>query len=95
MTLQTELNRLDAIINSDDSTDEQRDTATEAWERLLDQATSNAWNRIRARSAQYDALIGRLSKIVDNIEANSIGSAMDDLNGLLNDVQTAANPQGA
>ncbi len=94
MTFQEELDRLDNIINADGFTDEQREAATIVWNRLLDQQIRSAWYRIEARSGEYAALVARLTAVVDGLVANPASVSIDTVNGILTDVQAAADAAG-
>lgn len=90
MSLQDELDRLDEISNSG-ATAEQRQKAADAFEKLIDGAIADAWTEIENRTAEYGVLLARLTQIVDDISANRLTSAIDDINGVLTDIQNAAN----
>ena len=55
----------------------------------------SAWTRIEERGAEYMALVARLTAVVDGIVANPMSTAIDTVNGILTDVQAAANAAGA
>lgn len=89
MSVQDELDRLDALGTDLSVSDAQRQAARAAWDKLNDDLILVAWADIEARGAQFDALIARLSAVVDDIAANRLTTAIDDINGVLNDVQAA------
>ena len=90
MGYQEELARLQNIIVSDDSTDEQRDAARDAKEKLFSASIQEVFERFEARTEEYKALIGRLKRIVDNIAANKLTGVIESIDGVLNDVTEAA-----
>ena len=90
MGYQEELTRLQNIIVSDDSTDEQRDAARDAKEKLFSASIQEVFERFEARTEEYKALIGRLKKIVDNITANELTGVIESIDGVLKDVTEAA-----
>ena len=90
MGYQEELARLQNIIVSDDSTDEQRDAARDAKEKLFSASIQEVFERFEARTEEYKALIGRLKKIVDNITANELTGVIESIDGVLKDVTEAA-----
>ena len=85
-----EYERLDRIITADESTEEQRDAAREAIDKLIDQEIAKHFESIRARTAEYAELTRQLATIVDSIQANQLTGAIDRLDGLLTTVAEAA-----
>ena len=90
MSIDSELERLKALSRDENVTVEQRRTARKARDALLDDAILAAWGEIEACGAELDSLVARLSAIVDNISANQLTTAIDDISGVLADVKTAA-----
>lgn len=91
MSLQNELDRLEALGINPTVSSEQRRKARDAWTKINDDLILAAWDRIEARTAEYDALVSRLAAVVDNISANRLTTAMDDVTAVLNSVKDAAN----
>lgn len=87
MGYQEELNRLQKIITSDDSTEAQRRTARKAKKALIDGAIGDAFIRFEDRAAEYENLVDRLKSIVDRISVNQLTSVMEDLNTLIKETQ--------
>jgi len=87
---QEELTRLQRIIVSDDSTDEQRDAARDAKEKLFSASIQEVFERFEARTEEYNALIAQLKNIVDNIAANKLTDVIESIDGVLTDITEAA-----
>lgn len=90
MGYQEELTRLQKIIVSDDSTGEQREAARDVKEKLFSSAIQKVFERFEARTVEYNALIGRLKNVVDNIAANELTDMIDSIDGILSDITEAA-----
>jgi|LGVF01.1.fsa_nt_gb ABC-type transporter Mla subunit MlaD len=93
MGYQEELTRLQEIIVSDDSTDEQREAARDAKEKLFSASIQKVFERFEARAEEYNALIGRLKNVVDNIAANDLTDVIDSIDGILSEITEAAGNQ--
>lgn len=83
MSYDTELKRLQKIITADNSTDEQRDTARIAKEKLIDNAIEDAFRRIENRTAKYNDFIEKLKAIVNDIKVNKLTTALADIDGVM------------
>ena len=93
MSYQEEVNRLQVIVTSKNSTEAQRKAAREARDKLIDNSIDRAFARFQQRTAEYNDLIGRLKNVVDDIAANQLTGAIETLNSVLSDVQKAAGEQ--
>jgi hypothetical protein len=89
MCYEEQLDELQSIITSDDSTDEQRRVARAAKKKLIDGSIGEAFARIKERTAAYRMLIDTLKGIVGRIKANQLTGAEEDLDSVIGDVQTA------
>ena len=94
MSVQDELDRLEALGRDLGVSSTQREKARDAWETINDDLILAAWARIEARSAEFEALVARLTTVVDDIAANRLTTAIDDVTAILSDVESAANPDG-
>ena len=94
MSLQNELDRLEALGRNPTVSSEQRQKARDAWDKINDDLILSAWQRIEARTAEYDALVSRLAAVVDNISADRLTTAIDDVTAVLDSVKDAANTGG-
>ena len=83
MSYDTEFKRLQKIITADDSTDDQRDTARVAKEKLIDNAIEDAFKRMENRTAKYNDLIEKLKAIVNDIKLNKLTTALADIDGVM------------
>lgn len=90
MSYQEELNRLQKVITSDNSTEEQRKVAREAKKKLIDDSIDEAFASFEERSNEYTILIGRLKDVVDRIKANQLTTAMEDFDAVIKDIKAAA-----
>lgn len=90
MSYQKELNRLQKVITSDNSTEKQRKAAREAKKKLIDNSIDEAFARFEERTDEYNTLIGRLKDVVDRIKANQLTTVMGDLDVVMKDIQAAA-----
>jgi hypothetical protein len=90
MSYQEELNRLQKVITSDDSEDEQREVARKAKKKLIDNSIDEAFASLEERASEYTILIGRLKDVVDRITANQLTTAMEDFDALTEDINVAA-----
>lgn len=90
MSYQEELNRLQKVITSDNSTEKQRKAAREAKKKVIDNSIDEAFARFEERTDKYNTLIGRLKDVVDRIEANQLTTVMGDLDVVMKDIQAAA-----
>ena len=90
MSYQEELNRLQEVITSDNSTEKQRKAAREAKKKLIDNSIDEAFARFEERTDEYNTLIGRLKDVVDRIKANQLTTVMGDLDVVMKDIQAAA-----
>ena len=87
-----ELTRIQNIIVSDDSTDEQREAARDVKEKMFSASIQEVFERFEVRTEEYNALIGRLKNVVDNIAANELTDVIDSIDGVLIDItETAGN----
>jgi ABC-type transporter Mla subunit MlaD len=93
MSYQDELNRLQIIITSDNSTEAQRDAARQAKDKLIDNSIDEAFASFEDRTEEFNALIGRLGKAVDDIAANQLTGVIETIDGVVSDVQKAASGQ--
>lgn len=87
MSVTTEIDRLESIMLDDDATSEQAAVARQAWQRLKDDEKIARWAQIEARGAELEALSGKLTTIVDAIQANQLTTVIDDLNALGDEVK--------
>lgn len=94
MSYQEELDRLQSIITSDNSTEAQRIAARQAKDKLIDNSIDEAFARFEARTEAFNALISRLGAVIDNIAANQLTGVIDTLDNVVSDVQKAAEGQG-
>jgi len=90
MSYEDELRRLQTIITADGSTTEQRNAAREARNKLIDNSIEEAFKRFQDRTAEFNALMGRLRGVIDKIAANQLSGIVDTLNGVVGDIQKAA-----
>jgi len=90
MSYQEELNRLQKVITSDNSTEEQRKVAREAKKKLIDNSIDEAFASFEERTNEYTILIGRLKDVVDRIKANQLTTAMEDFDAVIKDIKAAA-----
>jgi len=90
MSYQEELNRLQDIITSAASSDQQREQARRARKTLIDGSIDEAFAAFEMRTEDYNQLIGRLRGIIDNIAGNRLTSVIEDLDGLAKDIKKAA-----
>jgi predicted ribonuclease YlaK len=90
MSYQEELNRLQKVITSDNSTEEQRKVAREAKKKLIDNSIDEAFASFEERTNEYTTLIGRLKDVVDRIKANQLTTAMEDFDAVIKDIKAAA-----
>lgn len=88
MSIENELNRLKSLGRNSKVSEQQRQEARKAWDRINQNLILAAWERVRQRTAEYEALAKRLTSVVDNIKANRLTNAMDDLNGILSDLES-------
>ncbi len=89
MSYEEQLDELQSVITSDESTDEQRKVARRAKKKLIDSAVGAAFERIRKRTDDYRTLIDKLKGVVDQIKANRLTSVEADLDSVIGDIQTA------
>ena len=82
MSVQDELNRLDNLGRDRGVSAEQRQAARDAWDKLNDDLILAAWDDIVARGAVFDDLAAKLTAVVDDIAANRLTTAIDDINGI-------------
>jgi len=94
MSLQSELDRLEALGRNPNVSSEQRQKARDAWDKINDDLVLAAWIRIKARIAEYDALVAKLAAVVNDISANRLTTAIDDVTSISNDVRKAADAGG-
>jgi coenzyme F420-reducing hydrogenase alpha subunit len=87
MSYREELNRLQKIITSDSSSEEQRDKARAAKKKLIDNAIEQAFAAIEKRTQEYKQFVDKLKDIIDNIAANRLTTVMEDLDNLLKDIE--------
>lgn len=87
MSYREELNRLQQIITSDSSSDEQRDKARAAKDKLIDNTIKQAFAAIEKRTQEYKQFIDKLKDIIDNIAANQLTTVIEDLDNLLKDIE--------
>jgi len=90
MSYQEELERLQQIVTSDDSTEEQRTVARAAREKIMDDEVAEAFNSIAARTEKYDALVGELNGVVNKIVANDLTGVADQVTALLGGLKAVA-----
>lgn len=90
MSYQEELNRLQKVITSDNSTEEQRKVAREAKKKLIDKSIDEAFASFEERTNEYTTLIRRLKDVVDRIKANQLTNAMEDFDAVIKDIKAAA-----
>ena len=90
MSYQEELNKLQKVITSDNSTEEQRKVAREAKKKLIDNSIDEAFASFEERTNEYTTLIGRLKDVVDRIKANQLTTAMEDFDAVIKDIKAAA-----
>ena len=90
MSYQEELNRLQKVITSDNSTEEQRRVAREAKKKLIDNSIEEAFKSFEERTNEYTTLIGRLKDVVDRIKADQLTTAMEDFDAVIKDIKVAA-----
>lgn len=90
MSYQEELNKLQKVITSDNSTEEQRKVAREAKKKLIDNSIDEAFTSFEERTNEYTTLIGRLKDVVDRIKANQLTTAMEDFDAVIKDIKAAA-----
>ena len=90
MSYQDELSRLQSIVTADGSTDEQRNAARAARDKLIDNSIEDAFKRIEDRTQEFNSLMGKLKGVVDKIAANQLSGVIDTLNNVVGDVQKAA-----
>ena len=90
MSYQEELNRLQKVITSDNSTEEQRRVAREAKKKLIDNSIEEAFESFEERTNEYTTLIGRLKDVVDRIKADQLTTAMEDFDAVIKDIKVAA-----
>lgn len=90
MSYQEELNRLQKVITSDNSTEKQRKAAREAKKKLIDNSIDAAVASFEERTDEYNTLIGKLKDVVDRIKANQLTTVMGDLDVVMKDIQAAA-----
>ncbi len=91
MSLQRELKRLEDLGRNPSVSSEQRRNARDTWTTINDNLILAAWNRIKRRTAVYEVLVSKLAAVVDDISANQLTTAMDDITSILNEVTNAAN----
>ena len=89
MGYQEELARLQGIIVSDESTDEQREAARDAKEKLFSTAIQELFEKFEDRTEEYRILINRLERIVDNIAANELTGVIESIDGVLTELTEA------
>lgn len=94
MSYQEELDRIQSIITSDNSTEAQRNAARQARDKLIDNSIDEAFARFEARTEAFNALISRLGAVIDNIAANQLTGVIDTLDDVVSDVHRAAEGQG-
>lgn len=85
-----EFARLRGIITDDNSSPDQIEKATEAVNALIDNDIEAAIEEFESRTADYDALIARLGRIVDDIKANRLSEVITKVDELVTDVNNAA-----
>lgn len=90
MSYQEELNKLQKVITSDNSTEGQRKVAREAKKKLIDNSIDEAFASFEERTNEYTTLIGRLKDVVDRIKANQLTTAMEDFDAVIKDIKAAA-----
>ncbi|MBW7990576.1 MAG: hypothetical protein FVQ84_11260 [Planctomycetes bacterium] len=90
MSYQEELNKLQNIITSDNSTEDQRNIAREAKEKLINNSIDKAFISFEERTDEYTTLIDRLKDVTDRIKANKLTTPMEDLDAVITDIKTAA-----
>lgn len=90
MSYQEELNKLQKVITSDNSTEEQRKVAREAKKKLIDNSIDEALMSFEGRTNEYTTLTGRLKDVVDRIKANQLTTAMEDFDSVIKDINAAA-----
>lgn len=96
MSVQSELDRLKNLSRDSNVSEEQRQKARAARDRINVNMILAAWARIEARTAEYEALVKRLAAVVDDIAADRLTTAIDDVTEILSDVTAAAGgPAGA
>jgi hypothetical protein len=94
LSLQRELERLEALGRNPNVSREQRQKARDAWTTINDDLILAAWDRIEERTAIYETLVSRLAAVVDDISANRLTTAVDDITSILNEVTDAASEGG-
>lgn len=90
MSYQEELNKLQKVITSDNSTEQQRKVAREAKNKLIDNSIDEAFASFEERTNEYAALIARLKDVVDRIKRNQLTTAMEDFDAVIKDIKAAA-----
>ena len=91
MSYQEELNRLQRLITSDGSSEEQREKARAAKEKLIDDSINHALITFEERTQEYEQFIGKLKNVIDKIAANQLTMVMEDLDAAINDIKNATN----
>ena len=86
MDYQSELDRLQRIITSDDSNESQRQQARKAQEMLFESEIEEVLNRYGARTKDYQLLIDKINKIITEIEENKVVNVVTDLNTILESI---------
>ncbi len=94
MSYQEELDRIQSIITSDNSTEAQRNAARQARDKLIENSIDEAFARFEDRTEAFNALISRLGAVIDNIAANQLTGVIDTLDDVVSDVHRAAEGQG-
>ena len=86
MSLDEQRKRLECMCWDANLTEQQRQKARQARDRLSDAQILEAWRRVSERSAEYELLVNKLTAVVDGIQANELTNVTDDLNNILNKV---------
>jgi predicted transcriptional regulator len=90
MGYQEEFNRLQKIITSDASSEEQREKARDAKKKLIDGEIDQAFIAFEKRTKEYEQFLEKLKDIVDRIAANQLTTVIKDLDGIVKDIKDAA-----
>ena len=90
MSYREDLKKLQQIITSDGSSDEQRDIAREAKKKLIRASIDALFKKLDERSEQFKTLADSLSEVIEHIHTNQLTTAIKDINGVIGDIISAA-----
>jgi hypothetical protein len=85
-----ELVRLQKIITSDSSSEDQREKAREVKKRLIDDAIDQAFLSLEKTTEEYEKYMEKLKGVVNRIKANELTGVMEDLDRIVKGIKEAA-----